>query len=118
MRTSLSFSLGALGALVGGSALYSYGTSFQKSVIIKNKYIRVHGNKDNVSQVFMICDDQNKHYKVGKSIWYWQMYAPELWSSFKEGDEYDIKGYGWRFGLLSIYPNVYSADKCNHNQKN
>lgn len=96
-------------SLIGCSALYSYGTQFEKKITIDEKFQRVRGNKDGVRQIFSVSDRDNNVYKVSPSFWYWKWYATETWNHLKIGETYLVNGYGIRCGFLSLYPNIISA---------
>lgn len=107
----LSASLVTAGIIIGGSAAYAYLTPYEKNIIIKNKYQRVKGGEGWCSHIFMCCDKNNMQYRITNTPWYWQFYSTELWNSLEENQEYHVKGYGIRFGVLGMYPNIYSAEK-------
>lgn len=101
--------VGGLAGLTCLSACYSYKTKFEKTIIVDNKFDRVVGNKDSTRQVFSVADTENNIYTVSKSLWYWKWYSTETWNGLKEGETYAVEGYGVRYGLLSLYPNIISA---------
>jgi len=103
--------------LMGLSASYSYGTKFERKITIDDKFERVSGNKDSVRQILSVSDTDNNIYKVTKSLWYWQWYSTETWNRLKRGETYNVKGYGIRFGPLSIYPNIISAEHIPKNDR-
>jgi len=108
------FLLGSAFAMMAGSAAYAYGTQFEKKIVVDKKYERIKGSQNSTSQIFMVSDSENNHYRVKKTLWYGQFYATELWSEMEPEQEYDIKGYGVRFGFLGMYPNIYEANPTNN----
>nr|QKF94890.1 hypothetical protein Fadolivirus_2_4 [Fadolivirus 2] len=106
-----------ISSLLGLSAVYSYGTRFEKRITIDDKFERIIGNQNSTKQVFSISDKENNIYKVVPSFWYWKWYSTETWNNFKKGETYDIKGYGVRYGPLSIYPNIISAEQVINDNK-
>ena len=100
-----------IGSTVGLSAIYAYGTQFEKDIVINKKYERIKGSKNSTSQIFMVSDSENNHYRVSKSVWFWQWYSTEMWSDMEEYKEYHVKGYGIRFGPLGTYPNIYNIKR-------
>jgi hypothetical protein len=105
-----------LGAIAAGTVAlnvgYVYGTTFHKQIMINRKFQRIHGGGDDgsaVKQVFCVSDTQNNVYRVQNNLYYWNWYATEMWSGLKEGEVYNVKGYGWRFGPLSMYPNLVAV---------
>jgi hypothetical protein len=100
--------LGLLGVSISGSAMYAYGTKFNKTITIDDKFERVSGDQNGVSQIFTVSDRDNNVYRVSRSLWYWQWYSTELWNKMKKGETYNVTGYGIRLGFLSMYPNIIS----------
>lgn len=92
-------------------AIYTYSTKFDKTITIDEKFERVVGGKDSTSQVFCISTTNNEIYKVSKSLWYWKWYSTETWNSLKKGQTYNVTGYGWRCGPISLYPNIISCEE-------
>ncbi len=105
-----------LAGLTGLSAAYSYGTGFEKQITVDEKFERVRGGEKSTKQVFCVSDTENNIYKVCPSFWYWKFYSTETWNNMKKGEKYDIKGYGLRFGPLSIYPNITEAKHIDKNE--
>lgn len=82
---------------------YSLGTSdFKYSKIIKKYKMVRNGFTD-----FMIITDDEKHYNVNNSLWYWKWNSIEDWHKMKEGDTIYFDYYGWRIDFLGIFPNIY-----------
>lgn len=94
------------------SAIYSYGTKFEKKITIDEKFERVAGNKNSTKQIFSVSDTENNVYKVNRSLWYWKWYSTELWNGLKKGETYNVTGYGLRCGMISLYPNIIVAEHC------
>ena len=61
----------------------------------------------------MVCDNSNDNYRVEKSLLWWKFNATELWTDLENNKNYNIKGYGWRVGVLNLYPNIISAKQIN-----
>lgn len=87
-------------------ACYAYKTKFNKIITIDDKFGRIVGNKDGSRHVFCVSTTDGEIFKFTKSLWYWQFYSTEMWSSLKKGHSYEFTGYGWRNGFLSLYPNI------------
>jgi hypothetical protein len=90
-------------------AAYTYGTKFNKTITIDEKFNRVEGDEKSTRQIFCISTTDGEVYNVRKSLWYWKFYHTETWNSLKKGQTYNVTGYGWRYGLLSMYPNLIEA---------
>ena len=96
--SSFLFVCGSLGHL-----FYTLGTSDYKNSTIVKKYKMV----INGSTYFMIITDDNKHYNVNNSLWYWKWNSIEDWHKMNTGDIIYFKYYGWRIDFLGIFPNIY-----------
>jgi len=55
----------------------------------------------------MIITDDEKHYNVNNSLWYWKWNSIEDWHKMQEGDTIYFDYYGWRIDFLGIFPNIY-----------
>jgi hypothetical protein len=100
-------SLLVFGTCIFAKMSYSYGTYFEKSVTVKDKYVRVVDGRS----LYMISDVDNQIYRIGKSIWYWKFDNAETWVSLNPNKKYNIKGYGWRIPFLHLFPNVFTVTK-------
>ena len=82
---------------------YSLGTSdFKYSKIIKKYKMVRNGFTD-----FMIITDDEKHYNVNNSLWYWKWNSIEDCCDMQEGETIYFDYYGWRIDFLGIFPNIY-----------
>ena len=82
---------------------YSLGTSDLKYSKIIKKYKMVRNGFTD----FMIITDDEKHYNVNNSLWYWKWNSIEDWHKIQEGDTLYFNYYGWRIDFLGIFPNIY-----------
>ncbi len=110
-KPGFTFAATALGIYGGLSAAYSYGTSFEDTIIIDQKSNQVVNDVGGVRQVFTILDKSNNIYNVRNSFWYWQLHSTKLWSSLKEGKPYKIRGYGLKCKFWGVYPNIISVEE-------
>jgi len=81
---------------------YALGTVETKIVKIHQKYQFVR----NGFTEFMIVDDNNKHYNVNNSLWYWKWDSIEDWHKLESNEDIVIKYYGWRVPLFGMFPNI------------
>lgn len=82
---------------------YALGTSYFKYSKIKKKYKMVRNGFTD----FMIITNDEKHYNVNNSLWYWKWNSIEDWHKMQEGDTIYFNYYGWRIDFLGIFPNIY-----------
>ena len=86
--------------------IYIFSTTFEKTIIINQKYTGTSGNRKRVSTKYMITDTDNNVYIVSNSIFYLKWDSAERWSTMKEGNSYKISGFGKRISFLQMYPTI------------
>ncbi len=85
-----------------GHCVYAIGTAENKIITISDKY---KFNRNGFTE-FMIVDDNDNHYNVTNSIWYWKWDSVEDWHKLEKSKEIAIKYYGWRIPLFGLFPNI------------
>jgi len=91
------------------SAMYAYGTNNLAFINIQQKYIYdVCGYTR-----FMVIDDNNTHYCINNSIFYWKWDAIEDYYQLEVNKKYVARTYGYRIPVLGLFPNVYMILKKN-----
>lgn len=85
-----------------GHGLYSYSTFKRDTIKIYKKYTFT----QNSNTQFMIIDENDKHYNVNNSFWYWKWNSIEDWNTLRENDSINIKYYGYRVPFLGFFPNI------------
>ena len=88
---------------------YYYFTSFEKVITIDKTYTRSRRRRDH----YMLSDTKNNIYRVSNLWWKGIFTRAEIWESLDSGKKYKVKGWGVRYGLLDMYPNIYSAKLLN-----
>lgn len=103
-----------LGAILGvGSAMhaaYAYGTERKEIITVNDKYQLFRG----MSMQMIKTNNDDTHYAVPSSVWFWQFKSPELWRSLEVGKTYTVQSYGWRMPLLGMFPNIVDAREIQH----
>lgn len=98
------------GGTVISHLIYTLGTTHNETINIKHKYKFDTNGFTN----FMVIDDNNKHYNVNNSLWYWKWDSIEDWNSIKlnktnetnETNKLSVKYYGLRIPFLGFFPNI------------
>ncbi len=88
---------------------HAYSTSREATITITEdgKVIKqIDGN-----DTYLIRTESGDSYKIEDNWSHWQNESFDLYSDLKEGHTYNIKAYGWRWGWLSWFPNIYSAEE-------
>ncbi len=93
-----------IGIIVVPMSFYVYASTNTRRIRIKRKYKYVKSGMTS----FMIIDMDENHYSLNNSIWFWKWDAIEDWYSLDKEREINIKFYGYRIPILSLFPNIYS----------
>ena len=102
---SARFSAIFIGSTIGASAIYTFGTTEEKNIEIKEKY---KFNRNGFTK-FMIVDKNDKHYCVNNSTWYLKFDSIEDYNKIKIGSVQYIKYYGYRIPILNMFPNIVKS---------
>jgi hypothetical protein len=100
-----------------GHCAYAIGTAETKIIKIKQKYTF---DRNGFTE-FMIIDENNKHYNVNNSFWYWKWDSIEDWhkieTSAEQNEKLCIKYYGWRVPFFGMFPNIIMSRQELTNQE-
>ena len=89
------------------SMVYSYFTSFEKVITVKEKdSMRTGKYGKNI-----ISDTDGNVYTIENSMFYDFFTAMELFTKIELNQSYKVKGFGYRIPILGIYPNIIKASK-------
>ena len=89
------------------SMVYSYFTSFEKIITVKEKdSMRTGKYGKNI-----VSDTDGNVYTIENSMFYDFFTAMELFTKIELNQSYKVKGFGYRIPILGIYPNIISASK-------
>lgn len=89
------------------SIVYSYFTSFEKIITVKEKdSVRTGKYGKNI-----VSDTDGNVYTIENSILYDFFTAMELFTEIELNQSYKVKGFGYRIPILGVYPNIISASK-------
>ena len=104
------------GLIAGCSAVYTFGTRFNKQIIIKKKYIT---QSDGFSN-YMVTDHIDNIFRVSKSFWLWKFDNAETWNLLEKNQSYYIEGFGRRIPFLHMYPHIIRVKELSNEnfQKN
>ncbi len=92
----------AVMAVVGPiiSVVYAYGTMFERTVTIKERpYTGIQDEK-------RVKSTAGDWYMVGDAFYMLKFNSMDTWGNLEEGKTYKVKGFGWRMGFFSMFPNI------------
>lgn len=92
-------------ALLGScSAVYQHATVEYEQITVTDKE-RITASDSSYYLVFT----EEGSYQNSDSLWHWKWDSSELYGELQVGSTYNVTTYGWRFGFLSMYPNIVDA---------
>jgi hypothetical protein len=83
-----------------------FATSFEKEIEVREKYVKP-GKKTK----FSVIDSEGNTYLIVDRIILMEFNSGDDYAMMKEGGKYKVKGYWFRFPLLSWYPQIYAVEK-------
>ena len=117
------FILGFVGIILIGlcftSAPYQLLTSRTvDNVLIKDKQVTTETDKktNKVISTYLIFTDQGV-YRNDDSFWHFKYNSSDVYGLLDKDKHYDIKVYGWRIPILSMYPNIVKATEVKQGEK-
>lgn len=101
-----------IGTLTSCHIAYVITSEKTNNIYVKGKYIFTQNGHTN----FMIIDNNDVHYNINNSFWYWKWDSIEDWSKIKINKQLDIKYYGYRIPELGVFPNIVLTNDSYSNQ--
>ena len=81
-------------------------TSFEKEIEIREKYV-----KSGKTPIFCVIDSEGNTYIIVDRLILMEFNSGDDYAMMKEGGKYKVKGYWFRFPVLSWYPQIYAVKK-------
>lgn len=105
--------IAAIGAICfGGYKIQTHLEETTIKVVSKERLLSVKTDSDGKSsskyQNFVYSESET--YVVEDSLWNWHFTAGTVYARVKQGAECKVTLSGYRFGLLSMYQNIISAE--------
>jgi hypothetical protein len=82
--------------------MYSYFSTFEKVITVKEKYSMMSGKYGNN----VITDSDGNVYSISNSMYHNFFTAAELFTKISIGQTYKVNGFGYRIPFLSKCPNI------------
>jgi hypothetical protein len=83
-----------------------FATSFEKEIEVREKYVKP-GKKTE----FSVIDSEGNTYLIVDRFILMEFNSGDDYAMMKVGGKYKVKGYWFRFPLLSWYPQLYAVEK-------
>lgn len=83
-----------------------FATSFEKEIEIREKYV-----KSGKTPIFCVIDSEGNTYIIVDRLILLEFNSGDDYAMMKEGGKYNVKGYWFRFPVLSWYPQIYAVKK-------
>lgn len=108
LEPSPSSWLTRLGLTVVPHGMYVYGTSGEATIRVVDTYQYTCGGYTR----FMIVDEDNRHFWMNNTFWYWKWDTLEDWSRVQRAAAVDsrifsIRYYGYRVPCLGVFPMIF-----------
>lgn len=97
-----TYIMNGIGFMVTGHALYAASTQKTHTIVVKNKYEFC---RNGFSELIVV-DENNNHYNVNNSFWFWKWNSIEDWNRVEPKQHLHIHYYGWRSPILGLFPNI------------
>tara|TARA_Y100000389_G_C17466208_1_gene525835 strand:+ start:3356 stop:3718 length:363 start_codon:yes stop_codon:yes gene_type:complete len=88
--------------------IYYFTTTFERTITIKKNINYMSGAGRSIHASNLISDVNNNVYRISNSLLLLRFNAAEMLSKFESGKTYKIRGYGIRYPVLGLYPNIMS----------
>lgn len=92
--------------LIPFSIIYRFTSSFNKDIVIKEKYVTTKGN----NTYYYIVSKKNETYILSNDLYTGQFNKSGLFARLDVGMKYNIKGSGVRIPILGIFPKIHSIN--------
>lgn len=116
--------LGVIGLVLLGlcftSAPYQILTSRTiENVLVKEKQVSTESNKETklVVSTYLIFTDAGV-FRNDDSFWHFKYNSSDVYGLLDNGKRYNLKVYGWRIPILTMYPNIVKATEVKEGEKN
>lgn len=87
---------------------YYYNTSFNRNIVVKDKYISQTYDEENGSKtLYYIVTTDNTTYEIVNIWWKLDFNNADDYARFDIGKSYHVKGYGFRIPYFNMFPKIY-----------
>ena len=85
-----------------------------ENVLIKDKQISTETDKktEKVASTYLIFTDHGV-FRNDDAGWFVKFDSSDFYGNLDVGKHYDLKVYGWRISMLSMYPNIVRMKEVN-----
>ena len=90
-----------------GNFIYFYNSTFEKDIVVKEKYITTTYSKYSNTTNYFIVSNDDKIYNVVDVWWKGDFNEADDYAKLDVGKTYRVKGYGIRVPFLGMYHKIY-----------
>lgn len=115
--------LGVIGVILLGlcftSAPYQILTSRTiDNVLVKEKQVSTESDKETglVVSTYLIFTDAGV-FRNDDAFWHFKYNSSDVYGMLDNGKRYNLKVYGWRIPILTMYPNIVKATEVKEGEK-
>jgi hypothetical protein len=115
--------LGVIGLVLVGlcftSAPYQLLTSRTiENVLVKEKQVSTESDKETglVISTYLIFTDAGV-FRNDDSFWHFKYNSSDVYGLLDNGKRYNLKVYGWRIPILTMYPNIVKVTEVKEGEK-
>lgn len=78
-----------------------------ENVLIKDKQVSTETDKETgkVVSTYLIYTDHGV-FRNDDAFWFWKFDSSDFYGNLDIGKQYELKVYGWRIPILTMYPNI------------
>jgi len=98
-----------VGFFLFSKGIYTYTTTGERTITIdKSEMVISSGGKGGK---YLVFTENNGVFENTDSFFRFKFDSSDMYNTLKQGQTYKVKYYGWRIPFLSMYPNIYEAEK-------
>ena len=94
-------------SMIVGPIIFYYSTSFEKDIIVKEKYISQVYNKYGSTPIYYVVGSDDTTYQIVDMWWKFKFNNMDDYAKINIGKTYRVKGYGKRIPFLGAVYKIY-----------
>jgi len=104
----IPFSIVILLFIIVFPIIFYYSTSFEKDIIVKEKYTsQVYGRYGTSTSIYYVVSNDDTTYQLINMWWKFDFNVMDDYAKLNVGKTYHVKGYGKHIPFLGMVYNIY-----------